>query len=255
METFTAVDGTMYAIGMAEVDAGLGIRVERTTAGDYASWLDRSFGRHFENDRQRWIKLVGQPTGEAVRNPGPAYLYQWLGGRLESGEMILRQLPFDAPPPALSLMATMEAAAARVQQQQPTQASASDEASQPMGATDAPVSVDDEADLRVGDPVAPATGEEVLILEDFSVAAPMPLLWQRRYRSGNCDRDLGFGAGWSLDCLRVIWMEKEAIRVLDHQGRVVRFDVLQPGEIGWQSSAGVRLEYKHDSRMVLTEKD
>lgn len=255
METFTAVDGTMYAIGTADADVGLGIRVERATAGDYASWLKRSFDRHFSVDRQRWIKLMGRPAGEVVRNPGAAYLYQHLGARLEAGDLVLRQLPFDAPPPRPTLLDMTRAAAARVQDTQAAPTASADDTSEFAGASDTPVAVDDAGDQRVGDPVAPASGEEVLILEDFTVAGPMPLVWQRRYRSGNCDRDLGFGAGWSLDCLRSIWLEEDGVRVLDDQGRVVRFAPLEPGEIGWQVSAGMRLEYKHDSRMVLTEKD
>ncbi|WP_189575762.1 DUF6531 domain-containing protein [Marinobacter zhanjiangensis] len=106
-----------------------------------------------------------------------------------------------------------------------------------------------------GDPVAPSTGEEILEVTDFEVNAPMPLKWSRIYRSGNCNRDLGFGAGWSVDCLRYIWVEEEGVGVLDHQGRVVHFNALSPGEMGIQVSAGMRLEYKRDSRMILTERD
>lgn len=255
MEKFTAVDGTMYAIGKADADTGSGARVERASAGDYAAWLERSFDRYFEGYRQRWARLGGRPTGQMARNPGSGRFYIRLGRLLEAGELIARKLPSDAPQTTTSLAATVEAASARVQKEQEVQVGDDGGHSEAAGVTDAPLSPDDTDDPRVGDPVSPASGEEVLILEDFAVSAPMPLVWQRRYRSGNCDRDLGFGAGWSLDCLRAIWLEEEGVRVLDQQGRVVRFDPLQPGEIGWQTSAGMRLEYKHDSRMVLTEKD
>ena len=255
MEKFTAVDGTMYAIGKADAVTDSGTRVERASAGDYAAWLERSFDRYFEGYRQRWAKLGGRPAGQMARNPGSGSFYIRLGQLLEAGELIARKLPSNAPQTTTSLAATVEAASARVQQEQEAQVSDDGGRSEVAGVTDAPLSPDDTDDPRVGDPVSPASGEEVLILEDFAVSAPMPLVWQRRYRSGNCDRDLGFGAGWSLDCLRAIWLEEDGVRVLDQQGRVVRFDPLQPGEIGWQTSAGMRLEYQHDSHMVLTEKD
>ncbi|MFW5825001.1 MAG: DUF6531 domain-containing protein, partial [Marinobacter sp.] len=255
MEKFAAKDGTVYAIGVADADKGTGHRVEARTAEDYAIWLERSFGRFFEDYRQRWARLGGRPTGQMGRNASPNVYYLNLGRRLESGELIARKLPAEAPATTPSLLEQAGALAPRVQEQAATPSSESGGSPIATGASGDAIGTDDDQSERIGDPVAPATGEEVLTIGDFTVAGPMPLTWQRRYRSGNCERDLGFGGGWSVDCLRYIWQEEEGIRVLDHQGRVVRFQPLQPGEMGWQVSAGMRLEYRRDSRMVLTEKD
>ncbi|WP_328189683.1 DUF6531 domain-containing protein [Marinobacter sp. OP 3.4] len=257
MEKFTAIDGTMYAIGAAEGDigAGTGTRIEKTSAQDYAAWLNRAFNRYFDDYRQRWGRLGGRPTGQMARNASASHYYIRLGQRLESGELLAYQLPSEAPATTPSTEGMEGSSESRTQEPKVASVPDSGGASESAGISDTAVGNDDEHDERVGDPVAPATGEEVLTLEDFTVPAAMPLTWQRRYRSGNCDRDLGFGAGWSVDCLRTIWMEEEGIRVLDHQGRVVRFKPLSPGEISVQVSAGMRLEYMRDSRMVLTEKD
>ena len=255
MEKFTAIDGTMYAIGAADADTGAGARIEKASAQDYAAWLNRAFNRYFDDYRQRWARLGGRPTGQMARNASASHYYIRLGRRLESGELLAYQLPSEAPATTPSAGGMEGSSESRTQEPYVASIPDSGGSSESTDPSDAPVGNDDEYDERVGDPVAPATGEEVLTLEDFTVPAPMPLTWQRRYRSGNCDRDLGFGAGWSVDCLRTIWMEEEGIRVLDHQGRVVRFKPLSPGEISVQVSAGMRLEYMRDSRMVLTEKD
>ena len=63
METFTAIDGTMYAIGSADADTGPGTRIEKGSARDYAVWLSRAFNRYFDDYRQRWARLGGEPGG------------------------------------------------------------------------------------------------------------------------------------------------------------------------------------------------
>lgn len=255
MEKFTAIDGTRYAIGATDVNGVEADRVEKASAQEYAAWLHRAFNRYFDDYRSRWASLGGRPTGQGSRSATASHYYLRLGNRLAANELVAYRLPSEAPsiqPSSPGVEGTAE-----TRTQTPKEAAATDTgaASEPAGVSAGAVGVDDSQLNLKGDPVAPVSGEEVLTLEEFTVPAPMPLTWQRRYRSGNVDRDLGFGAGWSIDCLRYLWVEEDGIRVLDHQGRVVHFNPLSPGEMGWQVSAGMRLEYRRDSRMVLTEKD
>lgn len=255
MQKFTANDGSVYIIATDIAEGVGGQPVERGGASDYASWIKNTFQRSLDEDQQRWASLSGQKSASADQvGEAGEYLTQ-LGQRLEAGKLKVRKLPSEPSPASQSLMNLIAADFARTQENQTPLIADVYSASEYGGVSGGSIGADVAgADLK-GDPVAPATGEEVLDIADFTVPAPMPLTWQRRYRSGNCDRDLGFGAGWSVDCLRYIWVEEEGIRVLDHEGRVVPFQRLSPGQIGFQVSAGMRLEYKHDSRMVLTERD
>ncbi|WP_417354685.1 RHS repeat-associated core domain-containing protein [Gallaecimonas pentaromativorans] len=126
-------------------------------------------------------------------------------------------------------------------------------AAQSKGASgDAPAP--DAADAQtLGDPVAPASGEELLQLIDFEIQGPMPLALKRWYRSSLCERDSGLGYGWYCDLLRPLWQDDDHAYLLDHEGRQLRFPHLKPKEVGWQAATGHRLEHKADGRMVLTE--
>lgn len=252
---FQSRTGAHYLIGKPESLKGSGTAVAHPTAKDYTQWLRTHFLRRYENDRYRWKELDAKQNGSSEAPAPASEVFSRLGAELASGSLAAITVPAEAPPASGPSPATEGSSTARAQQPKPAPASADASQSEPGGVSTAETRPDDVDEHRVGDPVAPVTGEEVLTLTDFTVPAPMPLTWQRRYRSGNCDRDLGFGAGWSIDCLRHIWVEEEAINLLDQQGRVVTFSPLSPGEIGWQVSAGMRLEYRRDSRMVLTEKD
>ena len=186
----------------------------------------------------------------------PRLTFSRVAGLIHKGELQAWRLPIPADPPT-TYAAGSGAEAMRSQTTTAMAPATSFETGTPLPKGVATEALgQDAANLQCqGDPVAPASGEEILILQDFSVRAPMPLVWQRWYRSRNSDRDLGIGAGWFAECLRLIWQDDDATWLLDHEARPVRMPLLALGEIAWQAVGGQRLERKKDDRMMLTERD
>ncbi|WP_339802650.1 DUF4329 domain-containing protein [uncultured Marinobacter sp.] len=251
-----ADDGNAYLFGAtgAEVPARSGSPIRFGSLNDWKAWLQQHFTVRFSEQQVRWENLLHQvtDTDQMAQVPNQTFkrVAQWLNNGAASA--LLVPAP-DVPPTAAP--ATEGSSEARSRQPEGgggADASGAPEAKDPSTADTGPADQDKQC---VGDPVAPVTGEEILILEDFTVAAPMAMTWVRSYRSGYCDRDLGLGAGWTPDCLRRVWQDEEQIWVLDSQAKAIPLTRLNRGELTWQARAGLRLERRQDNRMVLTEAD
>ena len=249
-----SVSGEGFAFGPASLQ-GAGERLTKPPAADWNLWLQKTFAGKFAEQAGHWEAILTS-VGPWQPVQAPRLTFSRVAGFIHKGELQAWRLPIPADPPETS--AAVGSAAASMRSQTPVTApvKSSDAGTpQPKGAATEDMG-QDAANLQcMGDPVAPTSGEEILILQDFSVRAPMPLVWQRWYRSRNSDRDLGLGAGWFAECLRLIWQDDDATWLLDHEARPVRMPLLAPGEIAWQAVGGQRLERKHDDRMMLTERD
>ncbi|TDT43941.1 RHS repeat-associated protein [Halospina denitrificans] len=252
-----ADNGDAYVFGLSEV-SGPGDVVTHESKQGWKKWLGDLFSFTFFDRVQEWEILLQQagdtdpvqrPAGTFERvapliNEGTIQVWR----RCNSNSSTNQKKPAEGEP--ASQMRSQTAAGSGS-----GGAAADGSTAESQGATHedpGPTTVEMQSK---GDPVSPVTGEEILILDDFSVVAPMPFHWRRRYRSRQTDRDLGLGAGWSVDCLRLIWEDEEAIWVLDHEARPIRFPSLLKGGIAWQAAAGLRLERKQDDQMILTEPD
>ena len=254
-----ADNGDAYAFGMSEV-SGPGEVVTQESVQGWTDWLRERFSFKFVEQGPEWESLLRQ-TGDTVPAQAPGMTFRRMARLMHEGTIQVRQRP--NPAPSANDKKPAEGESASEMRSQTSSGSGKSTAAAGAATPEPRVQGAIKEDTGPatsemqckGDPVAPVTGEEILILEDFSVAAPMPFHWRRRYRSRQTERDLGLGAGWFADCLRVIWQDDEATWVLDHEARPIRFALVSRGGIAWQAAAGMRLERKPDDRMMLTESD
>jgi RHS repeat-associated protein len=76
--------------------------------------------------------------------------------------------------------------------------------------------------VREGEPINMVTGEEVLELEDFVLDGPLPLIWQRVYRSSNAEQ-FGLGVGWTHPASLSLTISDDKVIYQDEEGRTVPF--------------------------------
>ncbi|WP_168246767.1 RHS repeat-associated core domain-containing protein [Pseudoalteromonas sp. MEBiC 03607] len=118
------------------------------------------------------------------------------------------------------------------------------------------------------DPVSMLTGEEILPLTDFSLAANRPLTWRRLYRSSHCNQKTILGNGWRHDYLVQLtehylpppkvgpkkkgtyWLEYH-----DEHGATHKFEKVKPGQSSYQLSSNLVLHYKENGKQVLVTPD
>ncbi|WP_217877238.1 RHS repeat-associated core domain-containing protein [Pseudoalteromonas shioyasakiensis] len=118
------------------------------------------------------------------------------------------------------------------------------------------------------DPVSMLTGEEILSLTDFSLAANRPLTWRRLYRSSHCNQKTILGNGWRHDYLVQLtehylpppkvgpkkkgtyWLEYH-----DEHGATHKFEKVKPGQSSYQLSSNLVLHYKENGKQVLVTPD
>ncbi|MFM2591265.1 RHS repeat-associated core domain-containing protein [Vibrio sp. TBV020] len=89
-----------------------------------------------------------------------------------------------------------------------------------------------ECGCPVGKPVNPANGSKVLRYEqelDFTIQAPMPLVWQRYYNSSNPHVGL-YGQGWSSLADAFLLHTAQHMAFVEPHGRTLKFDHLEVGE-------------------------
>tara|TARA_Y100000782_G_scaffold115480_1_gene159004 strand:+ start:3056 stop:7765 length:4710 start_codon:yes stop_codon:yes gene_type:complete len=114
------------------------------------------------------------------------------------------------------------------------------------------------------DPVSMLTGEEILPLVDFTLAANKPLNWRRLYRSSKCNQRSLLGNGWRHDYMVKLtehylpppkvgpkkkgtyWLEYH-----DEHGATHRFEKVKPGQSSYQLSSNLALHYKTNGKQVL----
>ncbi|WP_404365694.1 RHS repeat-associated core domain-containing protein [Marinobacter sp.] len=249
-----SVTGEGFGFGPSGAE-GPGEPVRMSSASEWKAWLLSSFSRRFQEQAQHWEIVLGS-AGSRQSASSPRITFRRIAEMMEAGTLEARRLPPHVIPKKVSAADSDPAESMRSQQSGngPVTSPASGSPDLKGAATDDP-GPDPDAMQCKGDPVAPATGEEILSLDDFTVPAPMPLHWRRLYRSRFCDRQFGLGAGWFADVLRIIWQDDEATWLVDHEARPVRLPLLGKGELAWQAVSGQRLERKADDRMMLTESD
>ena len=252
-----ADSGDAYAFGFSEV-SGPGDVVTQESVQGWTNWLQERFSFKFVDQGQDWESLLRE-TGDHVPAQAPGMTFRRVARLINDGtiQVLRRRNPDSTSNPEKPAEGEP---ASEMRSQTATGsggggAAAAGATPKPQGATHGDIGPSIAEMQPKGDPVSPVTGEEILILDDFSVAAPMPFHWRRRYRSRQTAQDLCLGAGWFADCLRMIWQDDEATWVLDHEARPIRFPLLSKGGIAWQAAAGLRLERKPDDRMMLTEPD
>ena len=78
-------------------------------------------------------------------------------------------------------------------------------------------------------PISIISGEKVLPQIDFELPGPIPLLWQRVYRSSH-SKDLGLGVGWTSTLLARLDLRENEIIYCDGEGREIPFERLPTGK-------------------------
>lgn len=245
--------GEGYAFGPAGVD-GAGQPLRQPSAADWSAWLQQHFASKFSEQASYWESILSS-VGERQSAQAPHMTFRRVAALMNSEKLQARRLPLPIPP---KTEAPVGQPFESMRSQETGKAPATTPASKApasKGAAAEDIGQDASSMQCKGDPVAPVSGEEILTLDDFSVLAPMPLNWKRWYRSRHSDRDLGLGAGWFAECLRLIWQDDEATWLIDHEARPIRLPLLAKGEIAWQAVGGQRLERKQDDRLMLTERD
>ncbi|PPC75475.1 hypothetical protein C4K68_20390 [Pokkaliibacter plantistimulans] len=127
-----------------------------------------------------------------------------------------------------------------------------------ISACDLPI----EGQEVLGDPVALATGEEILPLVDARLPGQEGLVWQRLYRSRLCESDVGLGRGWRTPFHTRIEEragpdgQPESLLYHDEQGRKVYFAHVRSGAFSDQVAEGLRLHRRYqphwgDDEMVI----
>ncbi|MGI9331574.1 MAG: DUF6531 domain-containing protein, partial [Gammaproteobacteria bacterium] len=109
----------------------------------------------------------------------------------------------------------------------------------------------DTDEVKAGEPVSVTSGEELLVLPEFTLPGPLPIVWNRTYRSGN-DVDTGHGHGWTYSYGE--WLEETAsgVDVFDDEGRRIPFVKLDIGQSTRHRMEGSTLERESHARYRLT---
>lgn len=104
-----------------------------------------------------------------------------------------------------------------------------------------------------GEPISLFSGEELLQLDDVSVAGPVPFKWTRTYRSSN-PHDSGLGVGWthSLCDTLVVNSSKSTLILHDTEGRLIVFPLPDIGERSHNSPEALSVYRPDDDHFVLS---
>ncbi len=80
-----------------------------------------------------------------------------------------------------------------------------------------------------GEPISMINGEELLTLTDFVFEGPLPLIWQRTYRSSN-PYDVGLGVGWTHPLCETVTINDDGRWFFhEREGRTIYFN---PPKVG-----------------------
>ncbi|WNO61007.1 RHS repeat-associated core domain-containing protein [Rheinheimera sp. MMS21-TC3] len=113
-----------------------------------------------------------------------------------------------------------------------------------------------------GDPVAMATGEEILELTDFSLPGPVPLNFIRTYRSSQSHENIGMGFGWRSNFhVKIVAIqskdepEQNGLYLHNEEGRRLHFAIPKLGQTSYQLSEDLALRYEKNGSLVLLKPD
>jgi len=96
-----------------------------------------------------------------------------------------------------------------------------------------------------GEPVSLVTGEELLQQTDFTLTGPLPLTWERTYRTSN-PYDIGLGHGWTHPLLGWLSQDWRSIDYHDQEGRKIPFPIPQKGQYSTNTAEQIRLTAQED---------
>ncbi|WP_261888066.1 RHS repeat protein [Vibrio rhizosphaerae] len=82
---------------------------------------------------------------------------------------------------------------------------------------------DSEATVCDKDPISMATGEELLSLTDGHLIGLLPFEWQRLYRTGAVETNVGLGYGWSHSLSHQLTVDGDTVVWRDGEGKLTRF--------------------------------
>ncbi|WP_394203301.1 RHS repeat-associated core domain-containing protein [Shewanella waksmanii] len=227
---------------------------------------------HLAKDRnalfhaQRLLALVGQPTELVPRQVAGKLSKAIQQGLLSVYVEMAKDFLHTSEETATAIGSTSSAqpqvkasAKGKASQSQPTQGQQSN-----YTATDIPIA---DQTCR-SDPVSMFSGEEILAVVDFEIAAVMPLRWQRLYRSSRANVDSGLGFGWrhnfSVQLEQMIepapkvgpkQQDRQWLELTDEEGRIHVFDPVKLGQTSYQLATGFALTYQALDKYVLIKPD
>ncbi|WEF33957.1 DUF6861 domain-containing protein [Pseudoduganella chitinolytica] len=109
--------------------------------------------------------------------------------------------------------------------------------------------------VQIGKPVNPNTGAKVLLGEldlDFTLPAPLPIVWQRTYSSAQ--RKVGWlGQGWALPISDTLQVSADEVVVMDAFDREITFSLPRVGESIYSPSEQITLVRTDDNTFELVD--
>ena len=97
-----------------------------------------------------------------------------------------------------------------------------------------------------GEPISMVTGEELFEVTDFTVPGPVPLRWQRTYRStASGTRNAELGYGWSHPWALSLTVDGDTLKLRTDEGATIPFPLPTHGET-LRHTSGTRLSRFHD---------
>ncbi|WP_163835324.1 RHS repeat-associated core domain-containing protein [Spartinivicinus ruber] len=106
-----------------------------------------------------------------------------------------------------------------------------------------------------GEPISLVTGEELLTQQDFVIDTPLPLEWNRTYRTGHC-RNTGLGHGWTYPLTEYLSFSEREISLFNYEGRVISFPVIrEQGQFTENTAEQITLNWEAEDVYRLTAPD
>ncbi len=104
-----------------------------------------------------------------------------------------------------------------------------------------------------GEPISMTSGEELLSLDDFALAGPIPFIWKRTYRTSTSATDNGLGYGWVHPGPATLTLHATTVELLSDDGRSVSFKRPQIGSKSLQLHENMTLVYETTERFLLVQ--
>lgn len=103
------------------------------------------------------------------------------------------------------------------------------------------------------EPISMVTGEELLTLVDFVIPGPIPLVWERVYRTSN-DDNAGMGYGWLHPGTEKLEVTPDRIKYFDAEGRIIDFPTPTIGKFSANEIEDMELYREWESIYFLRRK-
>jgi len=105
-----------------------------------------------------------------------------------------------------------------------------------------------------GEPISLVTGEEMLPLVDFAMEGPLPLAWERKYKSSNPD-NIGLGHGWTHPLADTLLLQGGGVELHNAEARIIHFSLPAAGGSSHNTAEKLSLKRLSDSSYSLTGDD